>query len=142
MRHDNPVKLTLEDHTFRGICDLCVELLSDSTKKEKERDTIVKKAEYAGVGVREYYILDADVTNLAFYRRDHQGSYQSIDPDDDRVVRSAVLEGFQFRIDDLLRRPALIELVNDEVYRHFVMLDYQVAQQLAEEERQRAEEER
>lgn len=142
VRHDNPVKLTLKDHTFPGICDLCVELLSDSTQKEKQRDTITKKAEYAEVGVHEYYILDADVGNLAFYRRTHQGNYEPIALGAERIVRSAVLDGFQFCIDDLLRRPALIELVNDEVYRHFIMPAYQAALELAKTEQQRAEEER
>ncbi|MEZ4726165.1 MAG: Uma2 family endonuclease [Caldilineaceae bacterium] len=142
VRHDNPITLALADHTFRGICDLCVEILSDSTKKEKERDTVVKKAEYATIGVHEYYILDDDVANLAFYRRNRQGDYEAMDLGAERIVRSAVLDGFQFRVDDLLRRPALIDLVHDDVYRHFVNLDYQVAQQVAQQERQRAEEER
>ena len=41
--HSNPVATQDLDRSFRGVCDVCVEFLSDSTKKEMERDTIFKK---------------------------------------------------------------------------------------------------
>ena len=68
IRNDNPIPLREIDRSYRGTSDLCVESLSDSTKKEMERDTIVKKGEYALVGVKEYYILDTG-NEMAFYRR-------------------------------------------------------------------------
>jgi Uma2 family endonuclease len=142
VRNDNPTPLGLHDRTFKGICDLCIESLSDSTRKERERDTKVKKQEYALVNVPEYFILDAGRTYTAFYRLGSGGLYQEIDPGPDGIIRSEVLPGFQFRIADLYRQPDLIDLIDDEVYRHYVLLDYQAERQRAEQERARAEQER
>ncbi len=55
------------DRSFHGVCDLCIEFLSDSTPAEMERDTVHKKEEYAKVGVPEYYILDSLRKHTAFY---------------------------------------------------------------------------
>ena len=59
------------------IRDRCVESLSDSSREESERDTVVKKREYAVVGVKEYYILDPD-GQMAFYRRNAAGAYEPL----------------------------------------------------------------
>ncbi len=139
--HNNPIALGDHDRTYQGIFDLCVESLSDSTKKEIERDTKVKKSEYEGIGVKEYYILDPSGVHQAFYRRNPWGVYVPIKVVDG-VIRSTVLPGFQFRIAHLTHRPALMSLVTDPVYRDFVMLDYQAEKARAEQERARAEQER
>ena len=55
--HSNPVEAKLLERSFGGVCDLCIEFLSDSDLGEVERDTVHKKEEYAKVGVPEYYIL-------------------------------------------------------------------------------------
>lgn len=141
VRNDNPVPLHDDDHSFRGIGDLCIESLSDTRPGEIERDTVVKKGEYAGVGVKEYFILDALGRHTAFYRRTTSGAYEPIRPADGEIIRSEVLPGFQFRIADLYRLPSWIALAEDPVYRHFVLLEYQAIQALAEQERQRAEQE-
>jgi Uma2 family endonuclease len=54
----NPVPLLLEDNSYSGIYDICIEAISDSTPEDIERDSTVKKIEYAQAGVKEYYILD------------------------------------------------------------------------------------
>jgi len=131
VRDDNPVPMRDTDRSFRGICDLCVEALSDSTKAEVERDTIVKKQEYALIGVKEYYILDWD-ERTAFYRRTPAGVYEPIPPDAEGGLRSQVLPGFQFRVADLRTQPSLESLAEDPVYRHFVLLKYQAVKERAE----------
>ncbi len=103
--NDNPASLHLDDHVYAGIFDLCVEALSDSTKKNKERDTIVKKGEYEAAGVREYYILDGKGKETAFYRLNKQGIYEHIKPRPGGIIRSQVLPGFQFRVSDLYSQP-------------------------------------
>ncbi|MEN8217229.1 MAG: Uma2 family endonuclease [Pseudomonadota bacterium] len=45
--NNNPVSFEANDRTYRGVCDMCIEALSDSTKEDKERDTVTKKQEYA-----------------------------------------------------------------------------------------------
>jgi Uma2 family endonuclease len=138
VRNDNPTPLRETDRSYRGICDLCVELLSDSSKEEVERDTVVKKQEYALVGVKEYYILDPD-DRMAFYRRNETGAYVPLLPDADGVVHSAVLPGFRLRIADLYKMPALEEMAEDPIYRDFVLLRYQAEKRRATHAEERAE---
>lgn len=132
VRNDNPVALNPLDRNYRGICDLCIESLSDSTQGEIERDVKTKKAEYEGVGVREYYILDASDEHMRFYFLPPQGDYAPITPVNGDVIQSTVLLGFQFRVSDLHRQPTLIELAEDDIYRHFVLPQYQAAKARAE----------
>ncbi len=125
VRHDNPVPLHDLDRNYGGVVDLAIESLSDSTRHEIERDTVQKKGEYEGIGVKEYYMLDASNTHMAFYARTTAGTYAPIAPVDGDLIRSTVLPGFQFRIGDLHRQPKLIELAEDPVYRSFVLPEYQ-----------------
>ncbi len=144
----NPKILEEEECSYHGIFDLCIESLSDSSKKDIERDTIEKKREYAEAGVREYYIID-DTDRMVFYWLNEWGEYEEIEPVEGDIIRSKVLPGFQFRKSDLLRQPSLEEMVEDEVYREYVLPLYQeqkkekeLALQHAEQERQCAEQER
>ncbi len=138
----NPVDLDLYDRSFAGVFDLCIEVISDSERSEIERDTRVKFREYEQAGVREYYILDRKRTHTAFYRRGPRGLYQPILPEsghDPNLIRSAVLPGFQFRIDDLYRRPSQEEMAEDAVYKAFVLPFYQEALKTASAEKSRAD---
>ena len=138
IHNDNPVGWEEDDRSYKGVCDLCVESLSDSTKREAYRDTVEKWIEYAQGGVREYYILDPSEQHMHFYQRDAEGYYVEIEADDDGVIRSRVLPGFQFRWDDLLRRPEMKELVLDEVYSGYVFPEHQEAVARAGREARRA----
>ena len=130
---ENPDPVAPEDRTFHGIYDLCIELISDATLKDIRRDTITKKIEYAAIGVREYFILDARGYEMAFYRRTPQGKYAPIRRREEEIIQSEVLPGFQFRIPDLYRQPPLKELVQDSVYQDFVLADYQAEKRRAEQ---------
>ena len=136
--NDNSVGWEEDDRSYKGVYDLCVESLSDSTKREAYRDTVEKRIEYAQGGVREYYILDPSEEYMHCYRRDAEGEYVEIEVDDDGVIRSRVLPGFQFRWDDLLRRPDMKELVLDEVYSEYVFPEHQEVVARADREARRA----
>jgi len=138
IRHDNPVQWGDHDHSYKGICDLCIESLSDSTVKEILRDTKIKKSEYAFAGVKEYYILDPSNAHMHFYTRSTAGDYVEIQPDAAGVIHSHVLPGFQFRLADLQRLPLLEELAFDEVYHAFVLPGYRIAKENAAAAEQRA----
>jgi len=133
------------DRSFSGIYDLCIELLSDATRKGIERDTVDKKNEYERIGVKEYYILDAEDNYMAFYRLNQDGILVPIKLIDNDIVSSEVLQGFQFRVSDLFRQPEIDELMYDKVYSGFVLPDRKTkqraeeAEKKAELERQRAE---
>lgn len=137
----NPVQWGERDHSYQGICDLCIESLSDSNMAVVLRDTKIKKSEYAFAGVQEYYILDPEDKYMVFYARSANGDYIEIQPDADGVIHSKILPGFQFRLSDLERLPLLEELVADDVY-YYVMPAYRAALHRAEQEQQQAEQER
>lgn len=137
----NPVQLHRFEPSYKGVFDLCVESLSHTSKKAIQRDTVVKKEEYAVIGVDEYYILDSMGAETAFYRRGPQGDYEQIEPEND-VIHSGVLPGFRFRVSDLYSRPPAFDMADDNVYTEFVLPYYTQEKQKAEEERRRAENER
>ncbi|MCE7989886.1 MAG: Uma2 family endonuclease [Caldilinea sp. CFX5] len=141
VRNDNTLTLHDDDRTYRGICDLCIEALSDSSEDDIERDTVVKKGEYEIIGFHEYFILDPSGEHRAFYRRNAAGKYEEIDAGPEQIIRSEALPGFQFRIADLTRKPRLVDLVEDEVYRGFILPEYQAERQRAEQAEQRAKQE-
>jgi Uma2 family endonuclease len=116
--NSNPVPLGDKDRSYHGIFDLCIESLSDSSKKAIERDTVDKKEEYAAGGVTEYYILDESQSETAFYHL-RRGVYVPL-PNSGGVIRSRVLPGFQFRLTDLYHLPEPPEMVDDPVYQDFV----------------------
>ena len=131
--------LGAHERSYRGICDLCIESLSDSSKVEVERDTKVKKMEYEFAGVQEYYILDPSDEHMHFYQRTPGGDYVEIQPDAEGVIHSVILPGFQFRLRDLHRQPSLEALAVDEIYQGYVLLEYQAALKQLKAERRRAD---
>ncbi|MCY3709791.1 MAG: Uma2 family endonuclease [Caldilineaceae bacterium] len=130
----NPVSWgELDQRHFDGVCDMVVEAVSDSTLAEVLRDTVEKREDYALGGVKEYYILDPGGERMRFYALNSEGAYEEIPPDPNGVIRSKVLSGLQFRLDDLHRRPRLAELARDDVYSDYVIPELQVAVTRAEE---------
>ncbi len=136
---DNPILWRITDRAFKGVCNLCVEAVSDSTLAEVRRDTEEKKRDYALAGVQEYFILDPDDRYMRFYRLGADGRYEEIRPDAEGVIRSRVLPGFQFRRRDLLRLPDMKNLALDEVYAGYVLPEYRAAVVRADTEAQRAD---
>ncbi|WP_295542314.1 Uma2 family endonuclease [uncultured Thiohalocapsa sp.] len=80
IHRDNPIQRAETDNRYLGIPDLVIEALSDSTAANRRRDEVIKKGEYAAVGVREYYILHHDPEHLAFYTTTAGGVYVPIPP--------------------------------------------------------------
>lgn len=130
--HNNPAPLAGPMQSYRGIFDLCIEGVSTSSKAMQERDTVVKKVEYATGGIPEYYLLHHSPQLRQFYRLNAQRIYEPMPVAPGGMIRSTVLPGFQWRVADLDRQPPLETLVSDPVYRDYVRLQYQ-------QERQRAE---
>ena len=133
---NNPVQMPPNDKTYKGCFDMCFEILSDSTTKTKENDTVVKKAEYCNFGVKEYYIFDEKKKETAFYKLNKNGIYTQIRPSKGGIIKSSVLTDFQFRKKDLYTQPYFGHLVDDPVYKHFVLKDFQ---EKIDAERQRAD---
>jgi Uma2 family endonuclease len=136
--NDNPQPLLPLDCSYHGVFDLCVEALSDQEQRGIERDTVVKKAEYAAGGVPEYYILHREPECLAFFTLAASGLYVPIEPQDG-VIRSRVLPDFQFRLADLVRQPEHETLRVDPVYADYVLPGWRAAEEQATAETQRAD---
>ncbi len=124
----NPVSWgAIDQRHFDGVCDIVVESVSDSTLAEVLRDTVEKREDYALGGVKEYYILDPKGERMRFYSLESSEQYVEIPPDVNNVIRSDVLPGLQFRLEDLQRRPRLEELALDDVYSEYVIPGFQAA---------------
>jgi hypothetical protein len=139
--NSNHIPLERDDRSYHGIFDICIESLSDGSQEDIDRDVIVKRNQYEIAGVREYFILDDGDTYMAFYYRTPQGFFAPIPPLPGGIIRSTVLPGFQFRMADLHRQPALVELVDDPIYQPFIMPEYQAARVRVQQESQRAQQE-
>ena len=135
---DNPQPILPHDASYHGVFDLCVEALSETKRSHIERDTLIKKAEYAAGGVPEYYILHNEPEHQAFFARTASGLYAPIAPIEG-VIHSRVLPGFRFRPADLVRQPPHEELRNDPVYADFVLPAMQEAERRAAAEAARAD---
>lgn len=138
----NPIPLLPSDKSYQGTYDLCIEVLSDSKPEDIKRDTEEKWTEYAKGGVKEYYILDGQDRYTAFYRLSKRGFYVPIKPVKGEIIQSTVLPGFQFRIEDLLKRPLQDEMVDDPVYQSFVLPGYSKEKKARQHAEQRAETEK
>ncbi len=141
VRNDNPIPLHDDDDSYAGVCDLCVELLSTSNQANIERDITKKKAEYEAAGVHEYLILDRDGDHMEFNRLAANSKYEIVKPDAAGIVAFESLPGFQFRWADLFVRPPLRVLVEDAVYNHYILPEYEMLKRRVEQEAQRAEQE-
>jgi Uma2 family endonuclease len=138
---DNPIQGADTDNSYKGIPDLVIEALSDSSAANRRRDEVTKKGEYAAVGVREYYILHHNPERLAFYTGAASGAYVPILPQDG-VIHSLVFPGFRFRRSDVIRQPRLDALRADPVYSTFVHPEWQQAETIAEQARELVEQAR
>lgn len=137
----NLVPLRDKDRSYRGIFDLCIESLSDSSKTEVERDTVTKRLEYAAAGVKEYFILDERRKETAFYELTPGGVYVPIKAVGG-VIHSKVLPGFRFRLADLYRMPDPPAMVADPVYSDFISPFLRAERERAEQALEMAEQER
>ena len=145
--HSNPVVPHPTDRSFHGVCDICIEFLSDSTPTEVERDTVHKKEEYAKAGVAEYYILDRFHQHTAFYALNKQGVYERMESKEPGVIHSRISDRFAFRLEDLEKQVAFEKLIDDPLYQPFLLKSLQQERQqkedaLAREEKALAEVER
>ena len=139
---DNPVPLLLDDRSYKGTFDLCVEAISDSSKEDIKRDTKDKKIGYAQGGVKEYYILDGHDRYMEFYRLNANGVYIPIEPTKGGIIQSLVLPGFQFRRADLFTKPSPDEMIDDPIYQGFVLPGLTTKQKVEEAEQRTFDEKR
>jgi len=130
--NSNLIPLLPKDRSYKGTFDLCIEAVSDSTQADIEQDTKDKKIEYAQGKVKEYYILDGHDRYSKLYCLGNGGIYTPLVAEKG-VIKSTVLPGFQFRIEDLYNCPSFFEMTENKVYKNFVLPEYAKALQRAKQ---------
>jgi len=78
--------------------DIAVEIVS---RESRQRDYGEKKQLYADAGVSEYWIIDPLQRRVEFHRL-HAGRYEPVPLEQNRIFRSAMLEGFWLDVEWLL----------------------------------------
>jgi Uma2 family endonuclease len=87
---------------IEGPADLVIEIVSPESE---ERDWETKRAEYAAAGIPEYWVLDRDKQDAAFFLLGADGQYRRAPLDEAGIFRSQVLPGFWLRIEWLWQSP-------------------------------------
>jgi len=111
----------LDGKRLNGAADLAIEIVSpDSVTRDRRH----KLAEYARLGIPEYWILDARPgrSGSEFYHLTPDGRYQPAFPDADGRYHAATLPGFWFRPAWLWQEPmpdpvALLPTIAPEAWR-------------------------
>jgi Uma2 family endonuclease len=83
------------ENYFDGPPDLCVEVISKSSRK---RDRGRKFVLYADHGVKEYWIIDPLRCTVEFYEN-QEGEWAEIKPDEKGRLNSKVLPGFWLKLE-------------------------------------------
>lgn len=81
---------------------IAVEFVSDS-KRDRTRDYIEKRKEYALAGVQEYWVIDRFSRELVVFRGAHENNEQIVVPEG-KVYETPLLPGFQLPLDKLLAK--------------------------------------
>lgn len=85
----------LKQKYLDGAADIAVEIVSPESI---ERDHETKFSEYEQAGISEYWLIDPEKKQAAFYRLSKSGSYQLVNPADG-VFYSDVLKDFFLRVE-------------------------------------------
>lgn len=92
----------LEKTHLQGPADLAVEIISPESRL---RDRGEKFAEYELGGVREYWLVDPEIERADFYSLGEDGRFRRLEPDENRVFRSLVLQDFWLNVEWLWQNP-------------------------------------
>ena len=92
----------LRRNHLAGPADLAIEVISPD---DPDRDRVDKLAEYQQGGVREFWLLDPELRQAAFYRLDDQGRYQPMALDENGRYHSVVLPGLWLEVGWLWQEP-------------------------------------
>lgn len=85
------------DRCVFGAPDLCMEILSPSTRK---KDTIIKLNKYSNAGVREYWLIDPDRKTVIVYDFAHE-NYPVLYGFHDKIPLSLWEDGFQIDFQEI-----------------------------------------
>lgn len=88
---------------------IVVEFVSKD-KRDRHRDYIVKRQEYLGLGIREYWVIDRFQRKMTVFKRDDGKDSETTVPADG-VYQTPLLPGFELPLNELLQ---LADLWSDQ----------------------------
>jgi len=80
----------LKHNYLDGPADMVVEIVSPESQSRDRGD---KFYEYEEAGVEEYWILDQSRKRAEFYHLEGEGTYKLIEPDENGIHHSKIMEG-------------------------------------------------
>lgn len=86
-----------DQQLFFPVPDFVVEVLSKSSAKTIEHDTVTKFQDYEQHGVKEYWIVDPHEKTIAQYVLE-QGQYRLVLPAAEGIIQSVAVKGFHIPI--------------------------------------------
>ena len=92
----------LKETYLQGPADLVVEVVSPESRL---RDKEEKFKEYEKGGVREYWVIDPELREANFYRRDEEGKFREQKPNTLGIYYSQVLSDFKLKVGWLWEEP-------------------------------------
>jgi len=78
---------------------IAVEFVSRSSR-DRQRDYVEKRREYAQAGVKEYWVIDRFAREMTVFR----GAEETLNVPEGEVYRTPLLPGFELPLDRLLAR--------------------------------------
>lgn len=92
----------LKHNYLDGPADMVVEIVSPESQSRDRGD---KFYEYEDAGILEYWILDQTRRRAEFYHLEAEGNYKLIDPDENGIYHSKVIEDLWLKVDWLWQDP-------------------------------------
>lgn len=95
-----------------GAADLIIEIISPESRGRERGD---KFYEYEKAGVREYWLIDYERQQTEFYQLGENGIYQVVQPDENQIFHSTVLENLEFNVEWLWQKklPSLLQVLKE-----------------------------
>jgi len=90
-------KSKIDSKFIVGAPDIVIEILSPSTAS---KDRLVKYNIYMDAGVKEYWIVDADLNIVNVFKRQN-GGYLAFAYGEEDIIRSDVLEGLEIKLGEV-----------------------------------------
>ena len=86
---------------FWNCADLVMEVVSGSTK-DRNRDLVTKRREYALAGINEYWIVDPQSRRITVLRRRGKVYIRHVEARPGQLASSPILKGFAVSVDEVL----------------------------------------
>ena len=102
----------LKTNYLDGAADLIIEIISPESRGRDRGD---KFYEYEKAGVKEYWLIDYERRQVEFYLLSENGIYKAVQPDENNLFQSVVLENLELNVEWLWQKklPSLLQILKE-----------------------------